>query len=79
MFHAFKQSLTFVTSYFITCIYFILTGSLRLDHVVSDDDVCRAFCNPPMPTKKFDQKHFLLKSLFKYFRILFSCKNYLES
>ena len=49
-----------------------------LAYVVSDNDVCRAICIPPMYIKNFNQKHFL-SNKFKYFRILFSCKNYLES
>ena len=41
--------------------------------VVSEDDVCRAFCIPPIYTKNFDEKHFFLNKS-KYFRSLFVSK-----
>ena len=44
--------------------------------VVSEDDVCRAFCIPPIYTK--NEKHYFLNK-FKYFRYLFLSKSYPES
>ena len=54
------------------------TANSSLADVVSEDDVCRAFCIPPIYTKNFDEKHFFLNK-FKYFRSLFLSKNYPES
>ena len=49
------------------------SANSSLAEVISEDDVCRALCIPPIYTENFDQKHFLLNK-FTYFRILFCLK-----
>jgi hypothetical protein len=31
--------------------------------IVSDDDVCKAFCVTPIYTKNFDKKHFFFEQI----------------
>ena len=49
----------------------VASGSLA--DVVSEDDVCRAFCIPPNYTENFDQTQIFFNK-FKYFRSSFMCK-----